>query len=105
MLEIGIIIGGGIAFYKYAKEHNLLAWLWAIMPLVAYFTGAFVTGIIIALFAPEILNDQILLTVIALFAGALFVGIAYFIMTRVAANNASKITAGQSELLDDDLTN
>ncbi len=103
MLEIGIIVGGGFAFYKYAKEHNLLAWLWAIIPALAYFAGAFVAGIIIALVAPEILNEQILLTVIALFSGALFVGIAYFIMTKVASNKQQNQDSFQSDLLDDEM--
>ncbi len=103
MIEIGIVIGGAFAFYKYAKEHGLVAWIWAIVPIIAYLTGAFVTGLVLALTAPEILNDQILLTVIALFSGALFVGIAYFIMTRIAANKANSDNTVQSEVLDDEM--
>ena len=103
MIEIGIIIGGGFAFFKYAKENGLLPWLWAIIPALSYYGGAFITGIIIALLAPELLNDMLILTVIALFAGALFVGLAYFIMTRVAASKKSKMSLGQSDILDQDL--
>ena len=103
MIEIGIIIGGGIAFFKYAKENGLLPWIWAIVPALAYYGGAFITGIIIAFVAPELLNDMVILTVIALFAGAVFVGISYFIMTRVAAAKKSKISTGQSDILDQNI--
>lgn len=103
MIEIGIIIGGGFAFFKYAKDHNLLAWFWAIVPAFTYYGGMLVLGLIIGLFFPELLGDRALLTVIALFFGALLIGLAYFIMTRVAKNKAREQSVIENDLLDNEI--
>lgn len=102
MIELGIIIGGAIAFHKYAKENGLVVWLWSIIPILSYFVAAFIAGLFIGLFAPNLLSDQLWLTIIALSAGILGVGIAYFIMTKEAAKKRSNNNA-TSDLLDNDL--
>jgi hypothetical protein len=101
MIEIGIFILAGFIFYKYARQHNLMALLWAFFPITAYYTGLLGLLYAIKLFAPELRNERDLVMMIALFIGALFIGLAYLIMTRVAKSKAKKQSVIRSNLLDD----
>jgi len=100
MIEIGIFILSGFIFFKYAKEHSLVAWLWAFVPVAAYYTGMLVFAFLVKAFAPQLMNERSLLTAIALFFEAIFIGLAYLLMMKVAKNKAKELNESKETILD-----
>ncbi len=103
MIEIGLIIGGGVGFHRFAKENGLNPWVWAFVPLVSYFLGAFVAGIVLFIVAPSVLEDTLVLGAIGLLSGALFIGLAYLLMKKTAQNKLASVESESSDILDHNL--
>lgn len=103
MIEIGLIIGGGFGFHKFAKENGLNPWVWAFVPLVAYLLGAIVAGLVVFMVAPSVIEDVIIINAVALLSGALFIGLAYLLMKKSASNKLESLASDSSDILDHNL--
>lgn len=100
MLEIILVIGSAVAFYNLAKNNGLTAWVWAVLAIVGYLGGAFIVGLIIGLVAPELLEDQIILTLLGLAAGGIGILIIYLILRMKIKQKESEIS--DAEVLDNE---
>lgn len=100
MTEIGIFIVCGFFFFKYAKNHSLVSWLWAFVPVAAYYTGMLVFAFLVRSFAPQLISDRSLITSLALFFEAIFIGLAYLLMMKVAKNKAKDLATSEQNILD-----
>lgn len=101
MLEIILVIGSAVAFYNLAKNSGLTAWVWAVMAIVGYLGGAFIVGLIIGLVAPDLLNDQIILTLLGLAAGGIGILVVYIILKNRINQKENELT--DTDILDDNL--
>jgi uncharacterized membrane-anchored protein YhcB (DUF1043 family) len=59
-----------------------------------------VFAFLVKAFAPQLISERSLITAIALFFEAIFIGLAYLIMIRVAKNKIKSQGKTQEELLD-----
>lgn len=100
MLEILLLIFIARYFNRYAKDHQLSAVLWTIMPIVSYILGALIGGVIVAVLAPDVLENTVMLSVIGLPAGTLGIFVCYLIMRSQAK---SKADVSSADVLDDEI--
>ncbi len=98
MLEIGLVAGAAVGFFKLAKDNGLIAWVWALLAVIGYFAGAFIAGLFVGLLAPHLLNDQLTITLLGLAAGALGILIVYLILRAQIKRKNNE--SAESELLD-----
>ncbi|CAG5077109.1 hypothetical protein [Parvicella tangerina] len=101
MLEIGLVIGAAVGFFKLAQNNGLTAWVWALLAVVGYLGGAFVVGLLIGLFAPEMLNDRLSLTLLGLVSGGIGILIVYLLLKLQIKRKENEVEDG--DILDDDL--
>lgn len=92
MLEIGLIVGAAIGFYKLAQNNGLKGWIWSVLAILGYFAGAFTAGLVIGVFAPDMLYDELALTFIGLGAGAVGILAVYLILKMQINKKANEVS-------------
>ena len=100
MLELGIVAGAAYAFFQLAKNNGLTPWIWSVLAFVGYFGGAFAAVLLIGLFAPDMIYDQVMLTILGLVAGGLGILVVYLILKLQIKKKDGQ--SSSADLLDND---
>lgn len=87
MLGILLLVAVGFWFNKMGQNHGgAKPWVWVISGIGSYFVGQIIAGLIIGIFAPDMLDDILTLILIGLVTG--FAGV--FIARQLLINYAKK---------------
>lgn len=73
----------GFGFYRAAKSRGMHAILWTILGIASYFLGQVIAGFYIGFTNPQMLNDDLSITVAGLFSGLGAVLLTFLIMVGV----------------------
>jgi len=95
-----LLILFGVWFYNLAKKNNLNAVLWAIIGAGSYIVGQLLAGVVVGMFAPSMINDDVALIVIGLFSGLGAVLIAYLFLQQAINNKKQSVTI-DDKIIDD----
>ena len=71
------------------------------LTVVGYLGGAFTAGLFVGIFAPETLDDRIVLTILGLVAGGIGILIVYLFLRLQINRKSQEISDG--DILDDDI--
>jgi len=84
MLGLVLIYFIGRTFYKLAGKYGKSEWGFAILGVVTYYAGTFILGIVLAIIAPNTIDEMnnLLLGLIALPFGLLACFILHFILNK-----------------------
>jgi fructose-specific phosphotransferase system IIC component len=91
----------GYGFYSAAKRRAMNTILWTILGIGSYFFGQVIAGFIIGFTNPQMVNDELSLTVIGLISGLAGVFVTFLIMVSVDNQKnrlKNKITEDESLL-------
>lgn len=100
MILIILIIWQSIRFYRIAKDSGLNPIFWAIAPGLGYFTLAFIIVLLIGIFAPELLDNRLVLLVFELISAIVALGVLNLIITKKAENKRYKKFESNDEIID-----
>lgn len=100
MIVIALIIGVIVGFYRTARDGGLNGVVWSIIGIGSYYGFTFILGIFLGLFAPELVNDNMTLTLMALASGAIGVALAYLLLKRIIANKKNQSNQMTEDVLD-----
>ena len=90
-----------IGLYQIAKKKEMKnKWLWPVLGVLGYFTGAFVTGIILAYTNPGVLDDETKLNIYAVVGAALGMGAIYIIQQVVIKRALEKTNDDSEDIMD-----
>lgn len=73
----------GFGFYSAAKSRGMNTILWTILGIASYFLGQVIAGFFIGFTNPQMLNDDLSLTVVGLISGLVAVLLTFLIMVSV----------------------
>lgn len=99
-----IPIAAAIFIFQRAKKHGLLAWPWLIFTFLGYFVAQFLTGVLLALFNPDLLYENDLqLTIISIASSIAGLVIVWLTLEYVAYKKKNKTdTVKDANILDND---
>ena len=100
MLLIILIIWQSIRFYKIAKESGLNPIFWSITPLLGYFTLAFIIGLFLGIFVPDILENRGWLILLELISAGVALAVLNAVLLKVADNKKSKKFDDNNDIID-----
>lgn len=102
MLGAFILILLGVLFFRLVKKYNRPnAWLYILLAVLVWVVGVFLGGIILYLFYPQILNEDMGKFVITLaLSGTLLTGIFYWILANFFRKKAMLQPDKRDDLLD-----